>query len=112
MSLHAEVPTKRSSRWNRPFVGRIQITPRDLDYLQILYENGLTRANALHQMVSPAVKQVQTKKRLLKLYGAPNAFVDRPEQQKENYNANYTHLIYDISRKGEELLVAHGRISD
>lgn len=112
MDVHAELPTKRNSRWSRPFVGRVQITPRDLDYLQVLCENGPTRANALHQIVSPAVKQVQTKKRLLKLYGSPNAYVDRPEQQKENYNANYTCLIYDINKKGEELLITHGRISD
>src|SRR5262245_65645999 len=108
MDTHTELPIKRSSRWSRAFVGRIQITPRDLDYLQVLYENGPTRASALHQIVSPAVKQAQTKKRLLKLYGAPNSYVDRPEQQKENYNANYTHLIYDIGRKGEKLLAAHG----
>lgn len=112
MNMHVEIPIKRSSRWSRSSVGKIQITPRDLDYLQVLYENGLTRANALHAIVSPNVKQAQTKKRLLKLCGKPNAYVDRPEQQKENYNANYTHLIYDISRKGEELLVAHGRITD
>lgn len=103
---------KRHSRWERPNGGSIQITERDLDYLELLFEIGPLRANFLHALVSPNVSQVVTTRRLNKLFRAPHAFVDRPKQQRESYTANYSFIVYDISAKGEQLLADRGRISD
>src|ERR1051325_3379508 len=94
------VYAKRRSRWERPKGGSIQITERDLDYLELLFEIGPLRANFLHALVSPNVTQVVTTRRLNKLFRAPHVLVDRPPQQRESYNANYSFLIYEIRDKG------------
>jgi hypothetical protein len=103
---------KRHSRWERPKGGSIQITERDLDYLELLFEIGPLRANCLHALVSPNVTQVVTTRRLNKLFSAPHAYLDRPSQQRDSYSANYSFLIYDITDSGEQLLAERGRISD
>ena len=87
------------------------VTPRDLDYLQWLFENGPSRTSALHLFFNPqATKQITTK-RLKLLARRPHGYVFKPEQQRRNSNANYSDLIYSITEAGIDLLVEYGRIT-
>ncbi len=109
----SSAPTRtRQSRWARGEGKSAQITERDLRYLEVLYDNGPTRANLLHAMVCPGVTQKVTTVRLRKLHRLPNAYVDRPARQRESYNANYSFLVYEISKKGEQLLAERGRVTE
>lgn len=111
-ALASDIYAKRRSRWERAEPSPIQITARDLDYLQLVFENGPTRANLIHALVAPGVSQAVTTRRLNRLYRAPRPLLERPAQQRESYNANYSFLVYDLSAAGEQLLAERGRISE
>src|SRR6516162_194583 len=46
--------------------------------------------------------------RLEILYRKPNAYINRPHQQRANANANTTRLIYELDEKGAAELCARG----
>lgn len=64
----------------------------------------------LRQFCSPQTSRETFAYRLTRLTRAQ--YLHRPEQQRHNYNANYSFLIYALTPKGLEALVAAGEITE
>lgn len=104
---------KRYSRSERGVLSKkVQIVPRDLDYLQSLFDNGASRSTAVHLLVAPTRTKQVTRMRLMELNRIPYEFVDKPQQQSMIEYAHARDLIYDISAKGQAILYGHGRVSE
>ncbi|PZR83753.1 MAG: hypothetical protein DLM68_13880, partial [Hyphomicrobiales bacterium] len=99
------------SRWERGEARPIQIIPRDLDILHKLFIHGALSSDMLHQLVSPRITLKSLSHRFKNLHRKPNAFIDRPPQQKGVYNAHYRPLAYAINPKGIQVLKDFGRVT-
>jgi hypothetical protein len=100
-----DVPTKKNSRWSRaprPSRGKLKLTERDHELLKLLYRFRYLPSNDIHAWLGGNYDW--TRKRLDQLYDEPYCFLGRPPQQRENANANYTHLIYELDTPGATVL--------
>jgi len=57
------------------------------------------------------VKPRTTTDNLFDLKHPPNSFISVPRMQRNAENANYSHLVYELTPKGAQALVEHSRIS-
>jgi hypothetical protein len=98
-------------KWGRGRVQAIEITARDLAYLQALFMHGVLSNAMLHALVCPDRMQRATTDRMFRLKNPPNEFIVQPKAQEDSKSANYTSLAYEISPKGVETLVDRRLIS-
>jgi hypothetical protein len=99
------------SRWEKGTGHTVEINKTDLDYLMALFTHGDLSTAMLHQLVRPHSKQDNTTNRLRDLKRDPRDLIIQPKQQRAGYNANYKPLVYRLSLKGLDLLLARGRIT-
>lgn len=102
---------KRQSRWAVGESHAVVLQPRDLDFFQFIFELGYVSAKLLHDYVCPEVEQRIVARRLKQLHDKPNCYLSRPDQQRDNHQANYSHLIYAVTDKAVDALLNAGRIT-
>ena len=98
-------------KWGRGRVQAVEITARDLGYLQSLFLHGVLSNEMLHALVCPERAQRATTDRMFLLKNPPNDFIVQPKAQEDSKSANYTSLAYEISPKGVEALVDRGVVT-
>src|ERR1700722_20287595 len=95
----------RNSRWSRepkldkagrPIVARL--SEHDLAMQKVLGRYRYLPCDYLSTLEGRSLPALQT--RLEILYRRPNAFINRPHQQRASANANTTRLIYELDDKG------------
>src|SRR5712675_1326024 len=105
----------RNSRWSRepkldkagePIIARL--SEHDLAILQILARYRYLPSDYLAVLTGRPLPALQA--RLEILYRRPNAYINRPHQQRSNANANTTPLIYELDDKGADELRNRGTI--
>jgi hypothetical protein len=103
----------RNSRWSRepkrnsagePIVARL--SEHDLLILKLLGEYRYLSADYLAALTGRSLSALQA--RLEILYRRPNAYVNRPHQQRANADANTTRLVYELDDHGAEALRVRG----
>src|SRR5262245_47004981 len=103
----------RNSRWSRepklnkarePIVARL--SEDDLAILKLLGRYRYLPADYLAALTGRSLPALQA--RLELLYRKPNAYINRPHQQRANAGANTTPLIYELDDKGADELRARG----
>ena len=104
-------PYHRIGRWGRGRVRAVDLTPRDLAFLQTLFTFGALSTEMLGALIAPASPRRATTDRLFLLKNPPNDYVSQPEGQQFAKDANHTSLVYEISEKGVAALVDCGRVS-
>ena len=101
------------TRWTiKTIEEEIEITPRDLDYLQFIFDCGPSRTSALHEYFNAGKTKQVTYRRLEQFSSRPYTFLVKPRAQRRRESANYRDLIYDITDDGIDLLIAHGRLNE
>lgn len=95
----------RNSRWNRePVLGEdgtavaVRLTERDVEVFKLLSRYRFLPFDYIHAFIGGSEKNL--KHRLNLLYRRPNQYIDRPQQQRENADANYRYLVYELDEKG------------
>lgn len=101
----------RKSRWVLGESAPAQLTARDYQLLRLLFDLGYMSSELLRQSVAPKTSPRVFAPRLKMLTDRPNLYLKRPEQQKENYQANYSHVVYEITPKGIDALLKAGHIT-
>src|SRR5216684_8581190 len=95
----------RNSRWarepkleraGRPTVARL--SAEDLEILKLLGRYRYLPSDYLAALTGRSLPALQA--RLEILYRKPNAYIDRPHQQRDNADANSTRLVYELDDKG------------
>lgn len=103
----------RNSRWNRNPVlddeGKpcvVRLTKHDIEIFKLLARYRYLSINDIHPFIGGNFKHLNH--RLSLLSRDPNLFLKRPPQQRNNANANYSPLIYELDTKAVTLLSEHG----
>src|SRR5260370_22516928 len=104
--------TGRNSRWSRdpvfesgePLVARL--TNRDIEIFRLLTLYRYLPSDYIHAFVGGNLKALS--RRLNSLSRKPNLYLARPHQQRENANANYRRLIYELDERGSRVLRERG----
>lgn len=108
--MNAAVPQRRNSRWTRnPTFGArktAHLSPRDITIFSALARYRYLPADYIHALVGGSFKHLVH--RLNVLSREPNLFVDRPQQQRANANANHRPLIYELDERGTRVLQERG----
>src|SRR6266853_1421334 len=103
----------RNSRWSRepkldkarePIIARL--SEYDLAILKVLARYRYLPSDYLAALTGRSLPALQA--RLEILYRKPNAYIDRPHQQRANADANTTRLIYELDDKGADELRDRG----
>src|SRR6266446_10415867 len=103
----------RNSRWNRepkldnagrPIVARL--SEDDLAILKLLGRYRYLPSDYIAALTGRSLPALQA--RLEILYRKPNAYINRPHQQRANADANTTRLIYELDDKGADELRDRG----
>jgi len=93
-------------------VGNLQVTERDLDMFQHIFDCGPLSTSAIHEYINPKIDKQNTYRRLNSWSQAPFRFVFKPDQQRMRENANYKDDIYNLTNDGMMLLIAYGRLDE
>ncbi|MBX3498129.1 MAG: replication-relaxation family protein [Alphaproteobacteria bacterium] len=104
-----DAPTKKNSRWSRTpkrNAHKLRETPRLLEILKLLHRRRYAPSNDIHAWVGGHKDSVR--KLLDDMWDEPNCLINRPMQQRQNADANYTHMIYELDRAGADLLRVKG----
>ena len=103
----------RNSRWSRdPVAGRdgsavaVYPTERDIKILQLLVRYRYLPSDYIHAFVGGNEKALT--RRLNLLSRKPNLYLTRPQQQRQNADANYRRLIYQLDERGSRALRERG----
>jgi hypothetical protein len=108
--MNAEPGRSRNSRWTRsPTFGprkTAHLSPHDIAIFSVLARYRYLPADYIHAFVGGNFKHLIH--RLNVLSRTPNLFVDRPQQQRANANANHRPLIYELDERGARILREHG----
>jgi hypothetical protein len=103
----------RNSRWNReqkldkagrPIVARL--SEDDLLILELLGRYRYLPSDYIAALTGRSLPALQA--RLQILYRKPNAYINRPSQQRANADANTRRLIYELDDKGTDELRSRG----
>jgi hypothetical protein len=103
----------RNSRWDRepkldksgaPIVARL--SEHDLAILKLLGEYRYLPSDYLAALTGRSLSALQA--RLEILYRKPNAYINRPHQQRANAGANTTRLVYELDDNGADELRLRG----
>ena len=99
----------RNSRWTRDPVlddegkpKHARLTKHDIEIFKILARYRYLSILDIHAFVGGNPKHLSH--RLSLLSREPNLYVKRPPQQRENANANYSPLIYELDKKAITIL--------
>jgi len=96
------IVAKRRSRMHRESTGkRIELTPRDLEIFRLLTRYRYLRSTFIHAFVGG--NKTKLIERLGHLYHE-GGFLDRPGEQWWSANARYQPVVYQITRRAEEVL--------
>lgn len=108
--MDAVVARTRNSRWTRsPTFGprkTARLSSHDVEIFTILERYRYLPADYIHALAGGSFKHLTH--RLNVLSREPNLFVNRPHQQRANANANYRPLIYELDRRGVQVLEERG----
>jgi len=103
----------RNSRWSRePKLGKARepiiarLSEHDLAILKLLARYRYLPSDYLAALTGRSLPALQA--RLEILYRKPNAYINRPHQQRANADANTTRLVYELDDKGADELRARG----
>src|SRR6266446_3595054 len=103
----------RNSRWSRePKLGKARepiiarLSEHDLAILKLLSRYRYLPSDYLAALTGRSLPALQA--RLEILYRKPNAYINRPHQQRANADANTTRLIYELDDKGADELRNRG----
>jgi Replication-relaxation len=105
----------RNSRWSRepkldearePIIARL--SEHDVAILKLLARYRYLPSDYLAALTGRSLPALQA--RLEILYRKPNAYINRPHQQRANASANTTRLIYELDDKGADELRNRGII--
>lgn len=103
----------RNSRWSRdPVLGRdgaaiaVYPTERDIEIFKLLARFGYLPGDYIHAFVGGNAKALSHRLNLLSR--KPNLFLSRPQQQRQNAEANYRPLIYQLDERGSRALSERG----
>jgi hypothetical protein len=99
-------------RWQIGESAEAVLTARDFEMLRLLFDFGYLSSEMLRQFVAPKTNPRVFSRRLKQLQDNPNLYIRRPAQQRDNYQANYSYLVYEITPKGIQALFAAGHISE
>ena len=103
----------RNSRWTRdpvlnahkkPIIARL--SDKDIALFKLLARYRYLPADYLHAFLGGSYKVLVH--RLNLLCRKPNLYVNRPEQQRQNANANYRYLTYELDDRGAVVLRERG----
>lgn len=107
------VAQSRNSRWTRdPVIGRSGVpiavypTDRDIEIFKLLVRFRYLPSDYIHAFVGGSEKALIH--RLNLLCRKPNLYLARPQQQRQNADANYRHLVYELDERGAKLLRDRG----
>lgn len=112
--MDAFLPTPgRNSRWSRdPVKDRsgapraVYPTERDIEIFQLLVRYRYLPSDTIHAFVGGNAKALLH--RLNLLCRRPNLYLSRPHQQRQNAEANYRPLIYQLDERGARVLRERG----
>jgi len=102
----------RASRWSRDAIindgepAVAHLTERDIEIFKLLARYRYLPADDIHAFVGGELKPVV--RRLNLLSRKPNLYVNRPLQQRQNADANYRRLIYELDERGSRTLRERG----
>jgi hypothetical protein len=103
----------RNSRWTRdPVVGRggsavvVRPTERDIEIFKLLVRFRYLPSDYVHAFVGGSEKALSHRLNLLSR--KPNLYLARPHQQRQNADANYRHLVYELDERGRRTLRERG----
>ena len=103
----------RNSRWSRdPVVGPAGAmavahpTDRDIEIFQLLVRFRYLPSDYIHAFVGGNEKALSHRLNLLSR--KPNLYLARPQQQRQNADANYRRLIYQLDERGSRALRERG----
>ena len=103
---------RRTSRWSRDPViddGKAVVvypTDRDIEVFQLLVRFRYLPSDYIHAFVGGNEKALT--RRLNLLSRKPNLYLARPQQQRQNADANYRRLIYQLDERGSRVLRERG----
>lgn len=109
------IPQKpsRNSRWSRePVIGSagaprtVYPTERDIEIFKLLVRYRYLPSDHIHAFVGGNSKALLH--RLNLLCRKPNLYLSRPHQQRQNAEANYRPLIYQLDERGSRVLRERG----
>jgi hypothetical protein len=107
-----QAANKRNSRWTRdPVVENgaplsACITERDIDIFKLLARFRYLPSDDIHAFVGGSFAHFT--RRLDLLQRKPNCYLNRPQQQRQNADANYRRLIYELDERGSRILRDRG----
>ena len=103
----------RNSRWSRdPVVGRggaavvVRPTERDIEIFKLLVRFRYLPSDYIHAFIGGSEKALSHRLNLLSR--KPNLYLARPHQQRQNADANYRRLIYELDERGSRVLRDRG----
>src|SRR5580658_8353724 len=103
----------RNSRWSRdPVLSRdgaavaVYPTERDIEIFKLLVRFRYLPSDYIHAFVGGSAKALLH--RLNLLCRKPNLYLSRPHQQRQNAEANYRPLIYQLDERGSRVLRERG----
>ena len=106
----------RNSRWSRdPVIGRagapraVYPTERDIEIFTLLVRYRYLPSDTIHAFVGGNAKALLHRLNLLSR--KPNLYLSRPQQQRQNAEANYRPLIYQLDERGSRALRERGLAS-
>ena len=102
---------RRTRTMRQPIGKRITLRERDLLWLLKLHEHGPLPTSYLHAFTRHLGRdKSRALKRLADLFN-DGGYLDRPSQQFETIDARFNQIVYQLHRRGEEVLVAEGGFS-
>jgi Replication-relaxation len=102
----------RVSRWTRdPVISDgqpvvVYPTERDIEIFKLLTRYRYLPSDYIHAFVGGSLDALS--RRLNLLSRKPNLYLARPHQQRDNANANYRRLVYELDERGSRVLRERG----
>lgn len=102
----------RNSRWTRDPINddghavAVCPTDRDVEIFKLLTRYRYLPSDYIHAFVGGNMKALS--RRLNCLSRKPNLYLARPHQQRDNADANYRRLIYELDERGSRVLRERG----
>jgi len=106
MSIAAPIRLPRFTRAAPEHRPNFQITDRDIQIVGIVGDNRFVKSIHVSQLLAASHEKIS--RRLQALYH--NAYLDRPDAQREHYRAGSDKMVYALANRGAQLLIhQHGR---
>lgn len=111
MDAVAKKPYHTIGRWGHGQVKTATLNKKQLDCLYVLFGHRTLPSDVIKALAAPGATHRSVADNLFVLRHKPNGHVACPRIQRDAANSDYANMVYELTEKGAQALLDHGRIT-